>query len=70
VSNHIGTQIKDKKIVRYTVSWLKEGETMNRTRGFKGHQPALDHFTKMGLMGNKDVGFFKNTKTFKTERLL
>lgn len=63
-------EVHEKKIVRFTVSWLKEGELMNRSRKFKVPQAAVDHFAKMMLMGHKDVGLFKNTKIYKTERIL
>ncbi len=62
--------IHEKKIVRFTVSWLKTGELMNRSRQFKSSLAAVRCRNEKMKKGFSDIGMFRNTKTYKTERLL
>jgi len=43
---------------------------VNRSRRFKIHRAAVDHAETMYLKGHADVGIFRNTKIYKTERVL
>jgi hypothetical protein len=62
-------QVHEKKIVRFTVSGLKKGELLNRSRKFKCSIAATRCRNEMIKKGYTDVGMFKNTKIYKTERL-
>ncbi len=63
-------EVHEKKIIRYTASWLKKGEQVNRSRQFKSQDAAVDRCLKMKIHGHSDVAVFKNTKIYKTERIL
>ncbi len=70
MSGNLMREIHEKKIVRFTVSWLKDGELMNRSRQFKCFIAATRCRNDKLKKRFADVGMFKNTKIYKTERIL
>ena len=69
MSEHVDTIVGTKEIVRYYV--CGESETLKRNdKHFKNRKAADDHVETMLLKGYKNVQFYKNTKTYKTERIL
>ena len=69
MSGNIDMIIGTREYVRYYV--CGESETLKRNdKHFKKREAAIDHVETMMLKGFKNVQFYKNTKTYKTERLL
>jgi hypothetical protein len=62
-------EVHEKKIVRFTVSWLRDGELLNRSQQFKCSLAATRCRNQVIKGGHSNVGMFKNTKTYKTERI-
>ncbi len=69
MSGHVDTIVGTKEVVRYYV--CGESETLKRNdKHFKNREAAIEHFENMFLKGYKKMQLYKNTKVFKTERLL
>jgi hypothetical protein len=63
-------EVHEKKIVRFTVSW-NTGDLLilNRSRRFKCSLAATRCRNEKIKKGFSDVGMWKNTKIYKTERM-
>ena len=62
-------EVHEKKIVRYYVAGESDTLKCNDKR-FKKYLSALRHSHKMMKQGFTNVGIYKNTKIYKTERIL
>jgi hypothetical protein len=69
VSGSLREIVHEKKIVRFTVSWLNDGEIANRSRQFKSSIAATRCRNEKLKKNVSDVGMFRNTTIYKTERL-
>ena len=62
-------EVHEKKIIRYYVAG--ESDTLKRNdKRFKKHLSAKRHWDKMMKQGFTNVGIYKNTKIYKTERMI
>jgi uncharacterized protein involved in tellurium resistance len=69
MSGSLSQKVHEKKIVRFTVSWSREDGLMNWSRNFKSPIAATRCRNEKIKRRFCDVGMFRNTKIYKTERL-
>lgn len=69
MSGHVDTIVGTKEIIRYHVC-CEDDKGEKTSRQYKHREAAVDWIETRLLMGFQKLEMFKNTRTYKTERIL